>query len=117
MGAELDCEGVVDGRRLRGKARLETSTLEFRSAAIKVVVKFAELASVSVKGERLVVCVGDRALELALGRAAAAKWADKILHPPTVLQKIGIKTGQIVVLIGDVDELFAAELSGVVSNV
>lgn len=110
MGAEWLCDGVVDGKVARGKARLETATLEFRAADVKAVVRFDEITSIKIKGERLVVCAGTRAIELALGAKMAAKWLEKIRHPPSRLQKIGVKPGQRVVLLGDVDESFADEL-------
>ncbi len=42
--------------------------------------------------------------------AAAAKWAEKILHPPTLLEKLGVKPGMSIVCKGDFDPEFRAQL-------
>ena len=48
---------------------------------------------------------------------AAVKWADKILHPPSRLQKIGVKADWRVSAIGVDDAAFLKELDGGVSQV
>jgi hypothetical protein len=42
--------------------------------------------------------------------AAAEKWSEKILHPKTRIEKLGIKPGAKIVLIGGFDADFLAEL-------
>ena len=49
--------------------------------------------------------------EFELG-GAAAKWADRILHPPTRAAKLGIKPGLTVRVVGEFEPDFVAELHG-----
>jgi hypothetical protein len=49
--------------------------------------------------------------------ANAAKWLDKILHPKTRLEKLGIKANAAVSLVGDFAGDFLGELRSVTKNV
>ena len=49
-------------------------------------------------------------LALKLG-AAAPKWAEKILHPPSRLDKLGVKAGMRVSLVGVKDENLGSEIA------
>ena len=48
--------------------------------------------------------------DLELGKAAA-QWAERILHPPTRADKLGIKPGLVVRLEGEFDAAFRDELT------
>jgi hypothetical protein len=110
MGAEALCEAVIDGKKLRGKAKLETATLEFRAADVKVVAPFNELSRVKASEGVLSAKWGARRLAITVG-AAAPKWADKILNPPSRLKKLGVKPASRVAIIGTADHDFIAELT------
>jgi hypothetical protein len=40
----------------------------------------------------------------------AAKWAEKILNPKSVIDKIGVKSGQTVSIVGEIDPQFIAQM-------
>ena len=107
MGQELDCRLHLGRRVLTGKAYLETDHLLFRGEErIKIALKGAKVTAANGMLQ-LDYEGGPAALELG---AAAAKWADKILNPPTLATKLGIKPGLIARVVGDFDPAFLATL-------
>jgi hypothetical protein len=99
------------GQKARGKAQLETSELIFRSedGAMRLKFTFAGIKSVAAADGQLRVEVPEGAAIFELG-ANAAKWCEKILHPKTRLEKLGIKPNAAVSLIGDFGADFLSEL-------
>ena len=108
MGQELECTARWDGRRLTGKAYLETEFVLFRGTE-RVRIGFKELESVTADGGVLRLSFAGGLLELELGKAAE-KWREKILHPPSRLAKLGVGAGVRVRLVGPFDADFEAEL-------
>lgn len=108
MGLELDCTMHYKRRSLAGRALLESDHLLFRGEE-RLKVMFRDLTGISA-GD------GVLKLEFAGGPAAfdlgksAEKWARKILHPPSRLDKLGIQEGSAVRLLGDFDADFIREL-------
>ncbi len=91
MGSELQCQVRTAGRTFKGKALLETSEIIFRgNCSFKI--PFASIQSVNVKGGELHLTWSDGSAIFELGDRAA-KWADKILHPKSTADKLGIKPG------------------------
>jgi hypothetical protein len=88
---------------------LETSEILFRGER-RSKVMFSAVKSAKVAGDWLVLETAEGKFELELGAATAGKWAQKILHPKTRLEKLGVKAGSRVVAIGELDPEFAAEL-------
>src|SRR5262249_61626590 len=80
----------IGGRRIRGKARLETVALEFRAPGVRLSLPFAQLTTVEARAGSLAIEAPEGSFSFALGEAAT-KWADKILYPPSRLAKIGVK--------------------------
>ena len=108
MGDVLKTRLDFEGETYEGEAMLETSELRFRGAR-RVVVPFAKINSVDAVDGRLHVVFGSETLTLELG-AHAAKWAEKIRNPKSVVQKLGVKPAQHVWLVGVDDDAFAADL-------
>src|SRR4051812_3694814 len=98
-----------------GKARLETAALQFRGGDLKLSIPFAEMSRVAARGGTLRVTFPGGTAAFELGDAAP-KWAAKILHPPSRLQKIGVKPEWRVSAIGVDDAAFLAELEGAVAH-
>jgi hypothetical protein len=96
------------GRSLAGKAYLETDYVLFRGEE-RVKVAFKDLSSVSAADGVLQLEFAGGPAELELGKAAA-KWAEKILHPPTRADKLGVKVGTTVRLVGEFEPDFLQEL-------
>jgi hypothetical protein len=109
MGQELECRLRYRRRTLAGKAYLETDHILFRGdERVRIALKEVKSAAVA-DGILTLECPGGRAA-FELG-AAAEKWAQKILHPPTRAAKLGIKPGLAVRLIGEFDAAFLEELA------
>ena len=90
MGAEATCSAIVNGTRTRGKARLETDTLEFRAGDVRLSIPFKQMRSVAARGGALSIESDRDTLSLVLGDAAD-KWAVKIQNPPSRFHKLGVK--------------------------
>ena len=100
MGQEIECRMRYGKRWLAGKAYLETDYLLFRGDE-RVKVAFQDLTSVTAADGVLRLEFAGGPAELELGKAAE-KWAEKILHPPSRLDKLGVKAGSTVRLVGRV---------------
>ena len=116
MGREALCEARLGKQTSRGKALLETSDLLFRGD-FRVAVPFKEMTRVRADTTKLTVAWPGGTLILTLG-AEAARWAEKIRNPPSLLDKLGVKPAAAVALVaagGDSAdpelEAFVAELA------
>jgi hypothetical protein len=110
MGKEAACQ-VRHGRKVsEGKAHLDAAALEFRGD-FRLHIPFQEITSAEARaGELLVDWPGGKAA-FALGKDAP-KWALKIRYPRGRLDKLGVKPGARVAVVGSFPEDFLAELSG-----
>jgi hypothetical protein len=110
MGLEARVEATINDRTATGIARLETTTLEFRSTACRVSVPLREVRTLVARDGVLVITAPAGRIGLKLG-ASAARWAEKIQHPRSRLDKIGVKPGWTVSVIGPIDQDFLDELA------
>jgi hypothetical protein len=108
MGNEAKCTARFGKQQSEGKALLETSEVLFRGD-FRLKIPFSSMKSArAVDGElRLQTAEGLAIFKLG---GAAAKWCDKILHPKSRLEKLGVKPGSKVSLLGDFEEGFLQEL-------
>jgi nucleotide-binding universal stress UspA family protein len=109
MGNEAKCAARISGKRHQGKALLETSELVFRGAECRLKIAFQEIRGVTAGKGELRVKTKDRLTVFELG-PLAEKWREKILHPKTRAEKLGIKAGLGVFVAGELDEEFLREL-------
>jgi hypothetical protein len=101
MGDEARATVRYGDRVSEGKALLETDELVFRGD-FRLKVPLREIRTVEpVDGRLEVVWDGERAT-FELG-AKAERWADRIGNPKTLLDKLGVKRGQRVALVGVLD--------------
>ena len=118
MGKEAVCTAHFGKRRSTGKALLETSELLFRPAdgSPRVKIPFSAIKSAkAVDGElRLQTNSGPVSFELG---PAAERWCQKILHPKTRVEKLGVKSGIHVSVLGDFDSDFLRELRAATTNI
>ena len=118
MGNEANCVVTFGKQKARGRALLETSELIFRSedGAMRLKFSFGSIKSAAaVEGQlRLEGPEGTAVFELG---ANAAKWCEKILHPKTRIEKLGIKPDATVSLIGSFDPDFLTELRSATKNI
>lgn len=96
-----------------GKLLWEPPKLIFRGAHRGIYQGHA-LRGIAVEGADLVLSDGTR---FTLPEGQAAKWLHAIQNPPGRLDKLGVKAGQTVVVLGLEDEDFLAELSARVAPV
>jgi hypothetical protein len=115
MGLEARCVVRTDGASHQGIALLETDELIVRGPA-RLKIPFASITSVDATGGVLRINHAAGATELELGDAAA-KWAERIRSPRSLLDKLGVKPGMSVSLLGDFGADFVRDLSGRVANV
>lgn len=115
MGNEALVTIRFKGTTVSGKARLETDVLQFRGGDLKLTIPFKRMSKVAARGGTLSVTCPEGTASFDLGDAAP-KWAHKILHPPSRLQKIGVKPGWRASVIGVEDEDFLRELETAVAH-
>jgi hypothetical protein len=111
MGNEVNCRVRYGKQESEGKVLLETSEIIFRGD-FRLKISFAAILSAKVVGDELQLQTAEGVAIFELGASAAQKWREKILHPKTRIEKLGIKPGMKVSLIGfeDQDEEFLKEL-------
>jgi hypothetical protein len=115
MGNEAACTARFKGKTAAGKARLETEILQFRGGEMKLSIPFKQMSKVAARAGTLSVTFPDGTAAFDLG-AAAPKWADKIQHPPSRLQKLGVKPDWRVSALGVSDDAFLKELEAAVAH-
>jgi hypothetical protein len=98
MGSEMNCRVRFGKQKSPGKALLETSEVIFRGD-FRLKIPFATMQSVKVVDDELQVRIPDGLARFELGASTAQKWRQKILHPKTRIEKLGIKPGTRVSLI------------------
>lgn len=115
MGSELKCTVRFGKEVSEGKALLETSEILFRGG-FRLKIPFASIKSaMAVDGElRLQTADGLAVFELG---AVAEKWREKILHPKSRIEKLGIQPGAKVSLLGAFAGDFLKELEQLASSV
>jgi hypothetical protein len=110
MGNELKCTVRFGKQRSEGKALLETSELIFRGGAFRLKIPFAAMKKVDAVQGELRVQGPDGLAVFAIGDGAA-KWREKILHPKSRIEKLGVKAGAAVSVLGEFEERFLQELA------
>ena len=118
MGQEADCFVQSGGKRVKGKVLLETAELLFRPAGsgARVKIPFAEIKRVKAVDGELRVETADGLTVFELG-AVAEKWCEKIVHPKTRAEKLGVKAAMSVSLVGEFDTDFLRELRQATKNI
>jgi hypothetical protein len=115
MGNEVKCTARFGKEVSEGKALLETSEVLFRGD-FRLKIPFASIKSTkAMDGElRLQTANGLAVFELG---PAAEKWREKILHPKSRIEKIGLKLGARVSLLGNFDAEFIKEVKRLAGSV
>jgi hypothetical protein len=109
MGKEIKGAVRIGKQRHSGKILLETSEIIFRGPELRLKILFNEMKSLKVFGGELSIETKDGAKVFEVG-TAAEKWREKILHPKSRAEKLGVKSGTRVRLAGDFDTEFLNEL-------
>ena len=108
MGQELECRLRYQRRMLAGKAYLETDYVLFRGEE-RLKIPLKDLVDVKASRGVLTLEFDGGPAKFELGKAAE-KWKEKILHPPSRLDKLGVKPGVRVRLAGEFAADFLEEM-------
>ena len=108
MGQELECKVRFGGKAAVGKALLESEELLFRGG-MRLRIPFRAMKSIKSAGGELRIEFPEGTAIFELG-PQAQKWAEKILHPKSLLDKLGVKPGAVVSVIAVRDERFLKQL-------
>jgi hypothetical protein len=116
MGQEIKCRVDFGSESSEGKALLETSEVIFRGA-FRLKIPFQAITKLEASEGRLNIEYPEGQAVFHIGKSAE-KWAEKIRNPPSRLDKLGVKPGARVHLIGRHDDDFRRELTarGAVSS-
>ena len=116
MGLEANCQARVGRTSSAGKARLEETELVFRGDGdLRFKVAIKDLQRVDARGGALYLEWAEGKAVLDLGDQAA-RWAEKIRNPPSLLDKLGVKPGQRVSVVGIEDRRFLDDLAARVDD-
>jgi hypothetical protein len=108
VGSEINCSVRFGKQRSAGKALLETSELVFRGE-FRLRIPFASIKSIKAADGELRVQTEEGLAVFELGNAAE-KWCQKVLHPKTRIEKLGVKPGAKISLMGEFEAGFLKEL-------
>jgi len=111
----MKCTAWFGKQESEGKALLETSEILFRGD-FRLKIPFSTIKSgKAVDGElRLQTVEGLAVFQLG---TAAEKWCEKILHPKSRTEKLGVKPGAKVSLVGGFDAGFLTEIGKLTKSV
>lgn len=108
MGQEKDCSLFWQAETHNGKALLESSEIIFRGD-IRLKILFSEIQELTATG-------GDLRLRTLRGTAVfslgdlAEKWRHEIANTKSVVEKLGIKAGQEIAVLGKFEARFLSDL-------
>lgn len=108
MGYEAACTLVLDGRTHRGMARLEDKELAFRGD-LQITIPLDRIIEVRARENSLIVRTDGERCVFQIG-PAVEKWANRIAHPPSRLDKLGAKARMRVAVINVDDDSLVREL-------
>ena len=115
MGNEATCKVQFGKQQSEGRALLETNEILFRGG-FRLKIPFSTIQSAKAADGELRLQTAEGLAIFHLG-ASAEKWLDKILHPKSRIEKLGVKPGAKVSLLGGFDAEFLAELGGLTKSV
>jgi len=115
VGNELKCMVSFGEQRSEGKALLETSEIFFRGG-FRLKIPFSTIKSAKAVDGELCLQTSQGLAVFHLG-AAAEKWCDKILHPKSRIEKLGLKPEARVSLLGEFEPEFLHEVTGLAKSV
>jgi hypothetical protein len=115
MGNEVKCTVRMGQETSEGRALLETSEVLFRGE-FRLKIPFASIKSVKAVDGELCLETANGLAVFEMG-AAAEKWREKILHPKSRIEKIGLKPGAKISLLGGFDPDFLEELKQLAGSV
>jgi hypothetical protein len=114
MGNEATCTVRFGDQESEGTALLETSEVLFRGD-FRLKIPFSTIKSAKAVDGELRLQTPEGLAVFHLG-PAAEKWCEKILHPKSRIEKLGVKPGAKVSLLGEFDAEFIGEIAGLAKS-
>ena len=108
MGNEITCTARFNGKAHIGRALLETSEIIFRGDD-RLKIPFFAITSLHAADGELHIRTKNTFAIFELG-AQAEKWRHKIANPKSLLDKLGVKPGETISLLGSFPADFLASL-------
>jgi hypothetical protein len=108
MGLEAGCRVRFGDQASEGRALLETAELIFRGD-FRLVIPFREIDALEAADGELRLRFRGAEAVFELG-AKAAKWAARIRNPRSLIDKLDVKSGASVAVLGVKDASFLSEL-------
>ena len=109
MGYDSTCTMTIDGRAFRGTAVLEHKELLFRGD-LRLVIPLSGIDEARADAGLLVIVFGGRSAALEIGAGMAEKWAKRITSPPSRVDKLGVKPGMRIALVGMDDDALIEDI-------
>lgn len=110
MGEELPCTVRFEGKTGKGKALFESKEILFRGD-FRLKIPFASIQKLEVINGDLSVRTKEGLAVFALG-LKAEQWRLKILHPKSLVEKLGVNSGETSAVLGSLPAEFLEELTG-----
>lgn len=108
MGNEAACKLRYEGKAFSGKALLETAEILFRGDT-RLKIPFSSITALQARDGELHVRTKDGLAIFGIG-PQADKWREKIANPKTRVEKLGVKSGETVSLLGQFPADFLTDL-------
>jgi len=108
MGQEAECTVTCGTQTSKGRAYLETDALIFRGD-FRLSIPYSRVMSVKALDGRLVVRSASGIATFVLGSRAQV-WARTIQHPPSLIDKLGVKPEDRVAIVGVTDPDFLRQV-------
>jgi len=115
MGNEATCKVRFGKQESEGKVLLETNEVLFRGD-FRLKIPFSNIKSAKTVNGELRLQTADGLAVFQLG-PTAAKWCEKILHPKSRIEKLGVKPGAKLALIGEFEAEFLREVGDLTKSV
>jgi hypothetical protein len=110
MGQEAICKIRLGRKVLEGKALLESQELIFRGMDLRLKIPFRQMTAIEADDGWLRLTYSGGAAAFELG-ATAAKWAEKIRNPKSLIDKLGVNAGMRVSVLAIHDDGFRRDLA------
>ncbi len=110
MGAEAKTTLTIGQVTFAGTAHLESTEVRFRGET-RLDIPLSDVKDVQARDGALHITHTRGVAVFALGDATAAKWAERIRTPKSLADKLGVKAGMQVAVLGVEDAAILADLS------
>jgi len=115
VGNELKCNVRFGKQESPGRALLESNEILFRGG-FRLRIPFSTIKSAKAVDGELRLQTENGIIVFEFGNAAE-KWREKILHPKSRIEKLGVKPGAKVSLLGSFDSEFLGELDALTKSI